>query len=266
MMKQSIEISEERKVLKETYLLLKGEYVQLLTDKDMLLDFGKSQLEALYVVKIGKKQFELLEIRLTVKGLKKQFELAMTYVNRNEKIDWRLIEQIVEQSLANDYAEIIKESCRIEKANHILSNLASPERSVELRKLYRQLAKELHPDVNQNLTEQQINLWHAVRRAYEYGDLESLRALSVMANDAENSSENLSDDELSTQIELIKAGIEKLLSDIRQIRSTFPFNIEKELRNEEWVAEQNRQTDQLIEEAQMQKLKIEERINILKSL
>lgn len=263
---RSVEISEERKVLKERYQLLKGEYVQLLTDKDMLLDFGKSQLEALYVVKIGKKQLELLEIRLTVKGLKKQFELAMAYVNRNEKIDWTSIEIIVDKFLANDYAEIIKEAGRIEKANFLLSHLASPERSVELRKLYRKIAKELHPDVNPNLTEQQINLWYAVKRAYEYGDLESLRALSIMANDLDNQSEIISDDDLRIQTELLKAGIEKLLSEIKHIRSAFPFNIEKKLHDEEWVTEQNRQTEQQIEEVLKQKQKYEERISLLKSL
>ena len=78
----------------------------------------------------------------------------------------------------------MSEADKIDKANFLLSNLLSPERSAELRKLYRKLAKELHPDVNQNLTEQQKNLWHAVRRAYESGDLESMRALSVMANDS----------------------------------------------------------------------------------
>jgi hypothetical protein len=265
-MKQSLEISEERKELKEKYQLLKGEYVQLMTDKDMLLDFGKSQLEALYVVKIGKKQLELLEMSLVVKGLKRQFELAMAYVNRNEKINWHTIDLEVNIFLTEDYKKLIAESERIENANKLLSNLASPERSVELRRLYRQLAKELHPDVNQNLTVQQQNLLHAVRRAYEYGDLESLRALAVVVNDSERNTEIISDDDLKTQIELIKAGIEKLHSEIEVIRSTFPFIIEKELRNEEWVAEQNRKTEQQLEELLLQNRKYEERIEILKSL
>lgn len=33
--------SSEKELLKEKYLLLKGEYVKLLTDKDCLLEWGK---------------------------------------------------------------------------------------------------------------------------------------------------------------------------------------------------------------------------------
>jgi HD superfamily phosphohydrolase len=131
------------------------------------------------------------------------------------------------------------------------------------------LAKELHPDVNQNFTEQQKNLWYAVKRAYISGDLDSMRALSVMVNDSSfdsNKFDSLSNDNLNTQIELLIAGIEKLLSEIKQIRSTFPFNIEKELHNEEWMEEQNRKTEQQIEEAKAQKQKYEERLELLKSI
>jgi hypothetical protein len=136
----------------------------------------------------------------------------------------------------------------------------------ELRKLYRQLAKELHPVVNENSDENQTNLWYAVKRAYEYGDLESLRTLSVMAQDIESLSEKLSLVDFELQVELLKAGIEKLVAEIRQIRSGFPFNIEKDLRNEEWVRKQNEQTEQLIQKKMEQKIKYEKRLELIKSI
>ncbi|MDR1583674.1 MAG: hypothetical protein LBS55_10550 [Prevotellaceae bacterium] len=258
--------SSEKELLKEKYRLLKGEYVKLLTDKDCLLGWGKPQLEALYVVKIGKKQLELLELRMEVKRLKRMTELAIACLNRNESIDWNKIEETVDTSLEKDYEKILTEASRVAQANDILSNLASPERSAELRRLYRSLAKELHPDVNPDLTESQKNLWYAVRRAYEYGDLESLRALSVMAQDVESHAGKLSADDFQLQIELLKAGIEKLIAEIEQVRSGFPFNIEKDLRNEEWVKEQNEQTEALIKQASEQKAKYEERLDLLKSV
>jgi hypothetical protein len=240
--------------------------VKLLTDKDCLLEWGKPQLEALYLTKIGRKQLELLELRLEVKRLKKMTELAVTCINRNESVDWEKIENVVDTSLEKDYEEIFAAASRMAQANNLLSNLASPERSAELRKLYRRLAKELHPDVNPDLTENQRYLWHAVRRAYEYGDLESLRALSIMAQDLDSHSDKLSMDDFQLQIELLKAGIEKLMAEIEQIHSEFPFNIKKDLYNEEWVKKQNEQTEILIKQASEQKAKYEERLDLLKSL
>lgn len=256
----------EDDTLKEDYLLLKSEYVKLLTDKDCLLEWGKPQLEALYVIKIGNKQLKLLEIKLEVKRLKKITELAVACLNRNEPIDWNEISAVADAILEKDYLEIMEEASRVARAEQLLGNLASPEHSAELRRLYRQLAKELHPDVNPDLTENQINLWYAVKNAYEYGDLESLRALSVIVRDEEFSANILSAKDFKLQIELLKAGIEKLLAEIKQIRSAFPFNIEENLRDEEWVDKQNEQTEILITQERERKIKYEERIDLLMSV
>lgn len=256
----------EKESLKEKYFLLKGEYVKLLTDKDSLLQWGKSQLEALYVVKIGHKQLQLLEIQLETKRLKKMSELAVAYLNRSEPIDWDEVLVAAEATLERDYVKIIEEASRVAQANELLNHLASPEHSAELRKLYRQLAKELHPDVNHDLTETQRNLWYAVKHAYEYGDLESLRALFVMAQDLKSSAEKLSVKDFQLQIELLKAAIDKLIAEIQQIRSSFPFNIENDLRNEDWVNRQNEQTEKLIKQELERKKKYEERIDLLKSV
>lgn len=256
----------EKESLKEEYMLLKREYVKLLTDKDCMLEWGKPQLEALYIIKIGRKQLDLLELKFEVKRLKKMTKLAVAYLNRNEQIDWDKISETVDAVLTNDYSKIIEEASRIMWADKLLSNLASPEHSAELRKIYRHLAKELHPDVNKDLTENQINLWHAVKRAYEYGDLESLRALSIVTRDTELMSEKLSLADFELQNALLKAGIEKLISEIEQIRSVFPFTIEKDLRNEEWVKIQNEQTELLMQMEIKEKAKYEERLELLKSV
>lgn len=258
--------TSEKESLKEKYLLLKGEYVKLLTDKDSMQQWGKPQLEALYVVKVDHKQLQLLEIQLETKRLKKMSELAVAYLNRNEQIDWDKVVENADAALEHDYLKIMEEASRIKRANELLNHLASPEHNAELRKLYRQLAKELHPDVNHDLTENQRNLWYAVKHAYEYGDLESLRALSVMAPDMESSAEKLSAKDFQLQIELLKVAIDKLITEIQEIRSSFPFNIEDDLRNEDWVSQQNKQTEILIKQELERKKKYEERIDLLKSV
>ena len=151
--------------------LLKEEYIKLLNDQDVLINWGKPQLEALYSTRIGIWQVKRLQTQLRIKGLKLKLEKVRSCINQNKPVDITAIELEVAASLAEAEARIMLESGKIEKAKELLSHLHSPERSGELRKLYRELAKQLHPDVNNNLTQEQIQLWHLVKEAYENGDL-----------------------------------------------------------------------------------------------
>ena len=53
----------------EQYELLKGEYIRLMNDKDVLLNWGKPQLEALYTSQVGQYQLQKLQLQLTIKAL-----------------------------------------------------------------------------------------------------------------------------------------------------------------------------------------------------
>lgn len=56
--------------------LLKEEYIKLLNDKDVLLHWGKPQLEALYSTRIGIFQVERLQIQLRIRALKRKIEMV----------------------------------------------------------------------------------------------------------------------------------------------------------------------------------------------
>src|SRR5687768_4671090 len=146
--------------LQEQYDLLRTEYIKLLNDKDVLLQWGKPQLEALYNTRIGYLQIEKLQLQLRIKALKRKIELVRAAINQNKTIDITEIELQVAAELAEAEFRIMNEAAKLENSKNLLSHLESPERCAELRKLYRQLAKQLHPDVNDNLTSEQKNLWH----------------------------------------------------------------------------------------------------------
>ncbi len=112
-------------------MLLKGEYVKLLTDKDCLIEWGKPQLEALYISKIGNRQLELLQVNLEVKRLKRAIKMAVYFVNRNETINWSDIERFVDKWLERDYEKILIKAKHVDSANHLVSNLVSTELSAE---------------------------------------------------------------------------------------------------------------------------------------
>lgn len=226
--------------LQTNFNLLKEEYIKLLNDKDVLLEWGKPQLEALYVTRIGYLQVERLQQQLRIKALKRKIEMVQAAINRNIPVDINAIEIQVAAELAEAEYKIMQETAKIENAKNLLSHLESPQRSSELRSLYRQYAKQLHPDVNPDLTDEQKQIWLMVKEAYENGDLEKLKALGLIYEQqlsaAGKAQQELTEEQLTLKIETLKEGCKVLAEQIKKIKSEFPFTIEAQIKDEEWVA------------------------------
>lgn len=224
------------------YDLLKTEYIKLLNDKDVLLNWGKPQLEALYATKIGVHQIEKLKQQLQIKALKRKIEMVQSAINKGEDFNVNEIELEVAAELANAELKIMGEITKLEKAKQVLTNFHSPERSAELRKIFKQLAKQLHPDANPTLTAEQMDIWHLVKDAYETGDVEKLKALQVVyekeINQLKDGLAVLTEEELSLRNTALAEGIRLLNEELKNIKEQFPFTIEQQIKDEEWVAEQ----------------------------
>lgn len=224
----------------QQYELLSGEYIRLLNDKDILLTWGKPQLEALYATKIGTWQVQRLRMQLNIKALKRKIELVYSAINRNEAFNWTNIELQVAAELANAELKIMQQVSGIEKAKSMLTHLNTPERSAALRKVFRQLAKQLHPDVNPDLSAEQREIWHKIKDAYALGDLERLKALEVVyekeIRKLQDENAVLSEEQLTLRMETLKEGIKILDDEIVQLKKQFPFNISEQLKNDDWVA------------------------------
>ena len=238
--------------LQQQHDLLREEYIKLMNDKDVLLQWGKPQLEAVYAIRIGYLQIEKLQLQLRIRALKRKIEMVQAAINRNEPIDINMVEITVAAELAEAEARIMNEAAKVEQAKFLLSHLDSPERSAELRKLYKQLAKQLHPDVNPELTKEQQHIWHLVKDAYETGDLEKLKALQVVYEKeikaASEQALEFSEEDLQLKIEVLKEGIKVLNEQLTAIRNEFPFTMEKQIKDEEWVAEQSETVNKELEE------------------
>ena len=222
--------------------ILRTEYIKLLNDKDVLVNWGKPQLEALYATRIGVHQLEQLKLELHIKALKRKIEMVRSIIVRNLPLDVVAIELQVAAELADAELKILQHTLDVEKGKQLLTNLDTPQRSAELRKLFKQLAKQLHPDINPALTTEQEDLWHRVKDAYEAGDLEKLKALQVAyekeLNNADKTIEAMSDEDIALRNEVLSEGIKQLNVQIEKIRSTFPFDIEQQIKDEDWVKDE----------------------------
>ena len=183
---------------------------------------------------------EKLKLQLGIKALKRKTELVQSALNREQAIDLSEVEIQVAFELAEAEAAIMNELTKAENAKHLLTHLGSPETSADLRKIYRQLAKQLHPDVNPTLTEKQAAIWQMIKDAYDDGSVMRLKSLQlVFEKEIEAVKDQVnacSPDDLQVRIELLKEGIKLLHQEIVDIRNEFPFNVEHLIKDEEWVA------------------------------
>lgn len=220
--------------------IIKTEYIKILNDKDVLLNWGKPQLEALYATRIGCHQIERLKMQLRIKALKRKIELLHSSINRNEAIDVDNIELQVAAELAEAELLIMKQTIELQHAKTLLSNLDTPEKSSELRKIFKQLAKQLHPDVNPGITPEQTEIWYKIKDAYNTGDIDKLKALQIVYEKEINEATKteLTEEDIKLHLLMLKKGIKVLYEEAAQIKNAFPFTVEQQIKDDEWVTEQ----------------------------
>jgi len=244
--------------------LLKAEYANQWNNRQVLMEWSKPHLEALYYARIGELQIELLQLQAETFAAKRKLEMMQAAINRNEEINLPYIELMVELEMQEQLKKIDEEISKLGKAKNLLANLDSPKRSAELRKIFREMAKELHPDINPDLSGSAKNLWNAATKAYEDGDLESLRALRLLVSDVKNKTEEFTNENvLLTQINLLKEGINRLLEEIENIRTVFPFTFEKQINDDAWVNEQRTTLKKEMEATTQQKLRYENSVSLM---
>ena len=123
----------------------------------------------------------------------------------------------------------------------------------ELKRLYRQIVKRLHPDVHPNPTEREKDLLNRANKAYKAGDLEEMRRIWEELAGTEQPEESFEDAEegrerLRELIKTLRKRCEALEKEIRHIKTSFPYTI-KALLDDDNALEMKRKEllDQLAE-------------------
>lgn len=102
----------------------------------------------------------------------------------------------------------------------------SDEDNRELKKLYRKIVKSLHPDINSNVSEAQLQLFDNAVSAYKNGDLETLRTIGEMVGNNPLPEQNK---DAMTQLVEDKERLHGLLKSIREsidnIKTEYPYTM-----------------------------------------
>lgn len=116
--------------------------------------------------------------------------------------------------------------------------------------LYRKIVKKLHPDMNPDITEHELELFHRAAKAYEEGDIMTLQAIydEVYGLDTEMMSQEESMEMLISLRGQLMDRIAKVIEEIESIKEEFPYTEKAFLDNPEAVKKMQDAIIRLIQE------------------
>lgn len=173
-----------------------------------------------YIRVFGDKILKIFELKLTCIRKKKAISYCQAVANHGGVVDQYELQKYLEKEMAAYQAEL---EAMIRDNEAAKNSQEIPEIEVlEIKKIYRRLAKKLHPDINPNTSkvDELIDLWGRISVAYKCNSLKDMKELEVLAMAALKSlgkSGNIVD------IPDIDEKIKELEAEIDKIRSTDPY-------------------------------------------
>ena len=198
---------------------------------DMVLQQGP-QIEAQYVQAFGELDTQAYEAYVKVATLKRQIDLVQAYLNRGEAPDTKVIERTLSKELKSYEQELERMVDKLAWSKSMIqAEHLSREDSVQLKKMYHDLAKGLHPDLNPQQTETERGFWFKAQKAYEDGDLMKMQTLYEIfqAQKPEHADEGKTDalTELQQKQERASVKVDEYLGKIQVLGQEYPFKFEE---------------------------------------
>lgn len=223
--------------------MLRAELAQLVFEHDQLRCVIGPNLEAEYLLKVGRCEYELLCTQLEVRRLRRTVSLLQAAINRNEAISVPEVEARLAVEYAAWEAQVQEMAAQLQVAVAHRANLMGEKESAELHRLYRSLARRLHPDVNPAAGAHERRLWQWAKDAYAAGNLHDLRLLDALVGPG--AGETLPPVEGVSILAQWRRRQQQLAAHVAAARgrnaalqAEFPFNLRGLLDDPAWVAEQ----------------------------
>ena len=252
--------------LKNEVERMRTELSMLLLERDELQFVICKNIETEYMLKLGSIEYRAYEAQCLSLRLKRKIELIQAKKNRQEKV----IISAIEETLDTEFAEYQKQlDEQINKMNDALkrskAEVLTDEESKELKKLYRKIVKALHPDINPDVSETQVNLFVNAVQAYKNGDLNTLRIIGEMVGNSPLPEQHK---DALTQLNEEKERLQHLLKAIRdsveQIKSEYPYTMKEIIEDEEQTEQKKKEFENILSQynelISIYKAKIEEMI------
>lgn len=252
--------------LKNEVEIMRTELSMLLLERDELQFVICKNIEMEYMLKLGSIEYKAYEAQCAALRLKRKIKLIQAKKNRQEKV----IISAIEETLDTEFAEYQKQlDEQINKMNDALkrskAEVLTNEENKKLKKLYRKIVKALHPDINPNVSQAQVQLFENAVSAYKNGDLGTLRIIGEMVGNSPLPEQHK---DALTQLNEDKERLQNLLKAIRdsieQIKSEYPYTMKDIIEDEEQTEQKKKELENILSQynelISIYKAKIEEMI------
>lgn len=252
--------------LKSEVEKMRTELSMLLLERDELQFVICKNIETEYMLKLGSIEYKAYKAQCAALRLKRKIELIQAKKNRQEKV----IISAIEETLDSEFAEYQKQlNEQIDKMNDALkrskAEVLSNEDNKKFKKLYRKIVKALHPDINPDVSEAQVQLFDNAVAAYKNGDLNTLKIIGEMVGNSPLPEQHK---DALTQLNEEKERLQNLLKVIRdsieQIKSKYPYTMKEIIEDEEQTEQKKKELENILSQynelISIYKAKIEEMI------
>lgn len=236
--------------LKQDVEKLRTEISMLLLERDELRLVICKNIETAYMLALGSLEYKAFELQCKVLRLRRKIDLIQAKKNRQEKIVLSAIEETLDEEFAEYQRQLDEQINKMNKAlDHSKGTPLTEEETKEIKKVYRNIVKALHPDLHPEVTPAQVQLFQNAVEAYEHGDLNSLRIINTMVAEpivVEPSESALT--VLAKEKERRLKTLELIREQIAEIKSEFPYTMKELVESPEKIAEKKAEIEETLAE------------------
>lgn len=233
------------------------EYEELLLKReDAKKDAHLTHLD--YVRVFGDLLNGLFAIQIECIKLKKEIAYCQAEINKGNIINVEKMTDFIAAVMAeyNDRLEQMYDETQLAKNMGMIDS----EEVEKIKKIYRRLAKRLHPDINPRTEENEelAELWLRICSAYRANSLSELEDLEILTARALN---RIDGEIINVHVDDIDGKINALRDEIEKIMTTEPYTFRIILDHEDRIYEKKKELRREINEYREYKLNLESTLN-----